>query len=57
MTIKVADYYGNNKYYGFMPRPMFAALERAFVSGSPLATIGRADFSSMLTAYHAACTE
>lgn len=53
INISVAEYYGNTKYYGVMPRWLFAALERAFVSGSPSAAVDQVSFETMLCRYHA----
>ena len=54
ITISVARWYGNTQYYGVMPRPLFAALESAFLNGSPTAEVNRTEFETML-ANHAAC--
>ena len=53
-NISVARYYGNSKYYGFMPLAIFNALECAFMNCQPTAAVDRAAFRSMLTNYNAA---
>ena len=54
INIKVSAWYGNTQYYGVMPRPLFAALENAFLNGSQTAAVDRAEFETMLSSY-AAC--
>lgn len=51
ITINVAKYYENREYYAFMPRPVFNALESAFLEGKETAEVPAAEFSKMLQAY------
>lgn len=53
IKISVARYYGNAALYGFMPRAMFASLEAAFLAGSPVAVVRRADLQTLLAAHAA----
>jgi hypothetical protein len=51
ITISVARFYGNVAIYGVMPRAMFASLEAAFLSGSPVAVVRRKDLQIVLSCY------
>lgn len=53
ITISVAQWYGNAKYYRFMPRTMFAALEKAFISGEATAVVALTDLEQVITAVYA----
>ena len=53
ITISVARWYGNAKYYRYMPRTMFSALEAAFISGSATAVVALTDLEQVITAVYA----
>lgn len=52
-TIKVADFYGNPSYYSVMPRPIFDALEQAYLEGKTTVSVAKADFDTMQVDYKA----
>lgn len=48
ITISVARWYGKTEYYRYMPRTMFAALEKAFISGEATAIVSLSDFEKTI---------
>ena len=53
ITISVAQWYGKAEYYRFMPRAMFAALEKAFISGEAAAIVSLSDLETTITSAYA----
>lgn len=53
ITISVARWYGKTEYYRYMPRTMFAALEKAFISGEATAVVALTDLEQVITAVYA----
>lgn len=51
VTISVPKFYGDSSYYDVMPRPVFDALEAAFIEGRETAEVPAEDYNTMLSAY------
>jgi hypothetical protein len=47
IEIKISEYYDNPKYYAFMPKIVFDALEAAFLDGRDTALVSMAAFDEM----------
>jgi hypothetical protein len=47
VKIKVSEYYDNPKYYAFMPKIVFDALETSFLDGHDTALVSKYAFDEM----------
>jgi len=52
IEIKLSEYYDTNKYYRFMPKSIFNALETAFLAGEKTAVVPKSDFQEMLNDFY-----
>lgn len=50
-TIRVSQYYGNAKYYPFMPISFFNALEAAFLKGNKYIQVPAEILKQMVSEY------
>lgn len=47
MAVKTNDYFGQMRYYAFMPKRMFDALSCAYVNNQVYARIDASDYNKM----------
>jgi hypothetical protein len=52
IEINLSEYYNEPKYYRFMPKSVFNALEAAFLAGEETAVVPKADFQGMLNDFN-----
>lgn len=52
--MKISEFYSSGKYFPYMPRVVFEALERAFLNGEAEARVPGPAFRDMVAAYEKA---
>ena len=54
VNVKLVDYYAKPELYGYIPAPVFDALEAAYLRGDDVALVPRPLYAAMLANINAA---
>ena len=51
VEVKISEFYSSGKYFPYMPRVVFEALERAFLNGEQTALVPAGAYNEMMYEY------